>query len=261
LDDEGEVSNSNKRGLQVPSDIKKDPPSKWKKIRKIVVSYIFSPYFIMHFCRIALIYWLYRFDNYAAVGLLIWLFYSFLIIKSDTIKYFTFIFAWPCLLFSYNMFMVSNIEDLITIPTDINSKYEWTHFCAEKFSYPTFDFMTVQLTIVIFSVFTRTSTYSVISSKPQHKSKYQNKLKSEGDDLKENLIQISDDNNKNKIDPPKENIQISTESAKEDLSLKDLVVKFIITNIDKITVICMYILAIQKVNISHFSKIIIFLFF
>jgi hypothetical protein len=230
----------NEGGEDIKPEVNKS--STWQKIKQVIVSYIFSPFFILHFCRLATIYWVYRYNNFPAIGLLIWLFYSFLIIKSESMKYITFIIAWPCLWYSYNTFMISNITDFIDIPAEGNDKIIWSQYCLENLNSPFLDFLIIQITIVIFSIFTRTNMKNRVTlSYMERKSK---------GDLGENLLFIQNGEyiNENKI-----------HEVHSEITFRELIVKLLITNIDKITVVVMYFLAIQKVNITHFSKIYIYI--
>ena len=80
-------------------------------------------------------------------------------------------------------------------------------------------------------------------------------LKNSTKGINEKIISNSENNNSQEL---KENLlsnnKIHTEEniIDEENSFSNLIFKLLITNIDKITLIFMYFIAIQEVNISHF---------
>lgn len=233
------------------------------KIKEILIKYIFSAYFVLHFCRLAIIYWTWRFSNYPTAGNLIWLFYSFLTIKADNMKFLTFWLAWPLLIYSYVSFMISNIPGFLDkIITDENREI-FKQYAIEEFDYPILEFIPIQLTILIFSVLMRIiytgNIYEDKGKVMDKKNVHVNAVRNTSTDLKESLIEkdnlIPNLNTCNNSDS-KSNSRLKKEFI---ISFVDLLSKLLITNIDKITVIFMYFLAIEKVNLSHFILTAIFL--
>ena len=104
-------------GLELPypdEPIKEEKKeNKCIKFLKTIYEYLQSPYFILHFCRIGVIFWLYVYRNYPSVGLLIWLFFSFLVLNIKKMKYLTFIVKWPCLLYTIWTIHISNIKGIL----------------------------------------------------------------------------------------------------------------------------------------------------
>jgi hypothetical protein len=49
------------------------------KVLERIKDYFFSPNFILHICRISAILWLYSYQNFYSIGIIIWLFFSFLL--------------------------------------------------------------------------------------------------------------------------------------------------------------------------------------
>jgi hypothetical protein len=229
-------SNNSMRESLIENDknidnIKKDSDSKsfWIKLKETVVSYIFSPFFVLHFCRLGLILWIYNYSNYPTIGLLIWLFYSFNILSSRYMKVFTFIIVWPILLYSYNAFMIANIPKLM----DLSDK-DWIIFSLygiNKFDQKFWNFLFVQIIILLFTIFSRNLV-----------------------DSNRNAIK-SDNNNQIEITVEGDHQSQKKDEKQTKISFLDLILKLIITNIDKITLVFMYLVAIKTVNLSHFSNI------
>jgi hypothetical protein len=196
----------------------------WVRIRDFIVSYIFSPYFSLHLCRLAIIFWIYTFRNYPTLALMLWFFYSCLIINSKRMWFITYLLAWPVLLYLYNTLMVYNIPGLIK-PNSHDSLYGF-----EVLENPNIQFLMIQLTIFLISIFSKTLNMN--------------------ENLSESIYDFQG-NSEVLI------LNGQEKSPRTKISIVDLLVKLIITNIDKITLIFMYLIAIQRVNISHACKYII----
>jgi hypothetical protein len=244
--------NKSKSFLETEKDIDEELQKNfWTRVKEILIKYIFSPYFVLHFCRLAIIYWTWRFSNYPTAGLLIWLFYSFFTIKAENMKNVTFWLAWPLLIYSYVSFMISNIPGFLDkIITDDNREI-YKQYAIEKFDTPLLEFIPVQLTILIFSVLMRLNSKKEIEKESENRNV--NAVLNTSTDLKESLIEKQ----------PKQinNLSILEQNEKFEykISFVDLLAKLFITNIDKITVIFMYFLTIEKVNVAHFILTTIFL--
>jgi hypothetical protein len=194
----------------------------WYKMRLFILDYIFSPYFSLHLCRLAIIYLIYSFINFPIVCLIIWLFYSFLTIDINRMRIITYILGWPVLIYLYNSFMISNIPNLIDNIDKSLNLYGIQVF-KERVN---FKFITLQLTIFLFAIFSKILTRA---------KKYQSKNQSN----KEFLLAHEE----------------SFDASHKSVSFRDLLAKLVVKNFDKISLVFMYLIAIQEVNILHTCKI------
>ena len=221
------------------------------KFLKTIYEYLQSPYFILHFCRIGVIFWLYVYRNYPSVGLLIWLFFSFLVLNIKKMKYLTFIVKWPCLLYTIWTIHISNIKGILLQDAiednEKRIKYEhiglrkWEKYNEQYIIYPFNQYFEYAFMNIVF-IFAALFSKALLNYKDSDEKK---KPKIENIDplLKEIII---DDGKKE-------------EKKKKEVSLGNIVLKLIIVNIDKITLVVMYVLSIYTVNISHLILVIIFM--
>jgi hypothetical protein len=236
----------------------------WMRIRDFIISYILSPYFILHFCRLAVLYLIYSYRNYPTIFLMFWFFYSCLIINAGKMKTVTYIIAWPALIYIVICFAVCNIPDFLYF------KLEDSVYAFENLRNPKFEVGIVQITIFLFAILTKTlnkkQTQVVIEEKP--KPAFQEVLLERKPS--ENNEEDADGNNtvndinhkKNSVDEDEDSKTVTNKTIKdeethvqeESISILDLFFKLVLTNVDKITLVFMYLIAIQKVNIAHASK-------
>ena len=230
---------------------KKEKENKCIKFLKTTYEYLQSPYFILHFCRIGIIFWLYIYRNYPSIGLLIWLFFSFLVLNIKKMKYLTFIVKWPCLLYTIWTIHISNIKGFLlqdSLEDDekrIKSEHiglrKWEQYNEQYITYPfnqqiEYGFMNI---VVIFAALFAKALLNYKDSEVKHKPQIENV-----DPLLKEII----------IDDGKKE-----EEKKKEVSLGNIILKLIIVNIDKITLVVMYVLSIYTVNISHLILVIIFM--
>lgn len=155
---------------------------------------------------------------------------TFLIIKVEKIiLWLNFIFIWPCLITVYNLLIIANVDKLILNDIDETEAKKFSFLGLQKLTTnKTLYFYLIHLTIIIFSI------YSKILTKYFSNTQYKIEIiKKSNTNLAENLL---------------------INKTNEEFKFKDLIIKLFVVNIDKITVIFMYLVAIKEVNLIHFSK-------
>jgi hypothetical protein len=218
----------------------------WMKIRDFVISYILSPYFILHFCRIVVIYLIYTYRNYPTIALLFWFFCSCLIIDARKMKAVTYLLAWPVLVYLSISFMICSIPKYL----DLDSKESLLAFdLLEK---PQFEIGMVHLAVFLFAIFSKTLNIKSKVQIQEHRSSELSEILLDKRNEEEEADKDKEDTDK--IDIAVEDdkkVKLKKLNDDKSISIFDLIFKLLITNVDKITLVFMYLIAIQIVNISH----------
>jgi hypothetical protein len=190
----------------------------WYKIRYLVINYMFSPYFCLHVCRLAVTYMLYGMINFPMIGLLAWLFYSFLVLDIQKLRLVTYATIWPALIYMYNSYMFSNIPNIIEVNKGL------AIYCLEVFNGNTRRFFELQITIFLFAIFC--------------KILYLDKRKQSTNSSVNQHLLVEEDRS----------------SFGNSITLPKILLRLIVRNLDKISLIFMYLIVIQRVNMSHTCK-------
>jgi len=208
-----------------------------KKIIQYLKNYLSSPSFVLHFTRFGIITWIYFYRNYPSFFLLIWLSITFLFIKTSKNLFITKYIAFPSLYYTILIMHYSNIQNVYIVPSDPKEKIKKEHFGFIKFEYDQrIEYSCLFLVLLLTYLF----TYSLVRHIEEKKIIKKYKDKNLNDNMNENLIE-----NKNKSD---------------FISMKNILLKFILANIDKLTLASMYFVANQFVNFSHVLLVILFNF-
>ena len=262
------------------------------KFCKKFLNYFSGPYFVLHIVRILSITWIYFYTNFYSVGVIIWLFFSFLHLDVIVIRYLAIIILLPIIVVSLISLNGSRIFDSFFNDLDELAKIKYMHFALGNYSddYTSYiRFIAVNIFfcfIICFISILNKSSNDMDEKKDDDNIKEENELKQhllydmENDsieirnNIKENQKNELIDNNIN-IDQTKEekdrnnkdnNILLEEEIRKEDnnnklmkSTLSNIIKKNIFVNIDKITLIVMYFVANKTINVIHLIFVIIFM--
>jgi len=192
------------------------------RIKHFIISYIYSPYFIMHFTRLGIIVWVILFKSYISMFPLLWLFRSFTIISFKEIYYFSVV-VFPFLLIQVFLYYLANIPGILLVE-NIHIANELGLQVFDSTIFPLYCFfMMIIIFIFVISIYID-NTYS-------------------GNIFDE----IDSDSNKKDIE----------KKSKKTVNLSDIITYHILMNTDKLSIIFLFIVGISAINIIHLSKIII----
>jgi hypothetical protein len=80
------------------------------EIYEKVKNYFLSPSFILHVCRISAVFWLYFYQNFYSIGVIIWLLFAFLFKHIKSNRFVTIIFLAPMVIICLFCYHLSNID-------------------------------------------------------------------------------------------------------------------------------------------------------
>ena len=208
-----------------------------KKIIQYIKNYLSSPSFVLHFTRFGIIAWIYFYRNYPSFFLLIWLCITFINVKTSKNLLITKYIAFPSLYYTITLMHYTNIPNVYIVPSNLNEKIKKEHFGFIKFEYDQrIEYSCLFLVLLLTYLF----TYSLVRHIEEKKiiKRYENK--NINNNMKDILIENKNENN--------------------SISMKNILLKFILANIDKLTLVSMYFVANQFVNFSHVLLVILFNF-
>ena len=213
--------------------------STFKSILLFIKNYLSSPSFVLHFTRFGVIFWIYFYRNYASLILIFWLCISFLYTKTSNNIFITKIFAFPSLYYTIIMIHYSNIPFVYYTPSNLNDKIKNEHIGLIKFEFDQrIEYSSLFFVLFLMYIF----SYSLVRHIEEKKEKKKDY----------NIIQ----NNNNLNVPLIEN----DKKEKKVISLKNIFLNTIFSNIDKLTLVSMYFVANQFVNFTHVLLVIFFIY-
>ena len=274
---------------------KKNEENLFNKIKFKLKSFFTSPGFVLHICRIIGIIYLYYLRNFFAIVVFIWLFFSFLNFHIRSNRYITFVLI--CFIFvSFILFHCANINGYFEEEKQmyyhfgiykVNERFKCylLYLCINLFIF--FDIL------FIFALYYADSSKKdiikeekkeIIIESPEKKDMNENLIDKENEQQDEeannDIIEIEeeDENNKdNKDDEIKKRrvtelikskekkilkiskiLKIDKETLK-NLTLLNIIAKAILSHIDKISLIAMYFICINSMNVIHMILVIIFM--
>ena len=237
-----------------------------KEIIKNIYLFITSPAFIIQFSRVMSIFWMYFYRNFYSLGIFITVFFSFLFLDTAKNKYLTIFLLTPMVFISLVCFHISNIIGFFEYFETEEDKVRYMHFGLGKYEYSFLEYYAGN----IFYIFIMFLIYSFFNSpkKEEEKNKNINLVVEEEKKEKTSLLNINNSNkdsiNKIKItfvsDEGEKKVEKKEEKkAIQDLSLLNVILKYFFYNIDKITLIVMYLVAVKSINVIHLILVVIFL--
>ena len=274
----------------------------WEKLIIRIKKIISNPSNILHVCRISAILWLYYYQNFYSIGVIIWLFFSFLYIRVTSNKFVTIIFLAPMVFVCLFCYHLANIDGFIE--NKENQKI-FRNFALGKFSHKNVEYILCNIFYFLITIFIYTIFNEKIVKKKEKKDdekiEPKNILKKniiqkteEEENKEENIIDnlgekyIEDEKEENNINIEKEkekdndkeddkleelasklnnlieenNNEVEEETIEElynNLTIINIIIKAVFLNIDKITLIALYVVAVYSINITHFILVIIFM--
>lgn len=129
------------------------------------------------------------------------MFHTFLIISiKGYMKYINYIYVWPLLILSYNLFIVSNIENLIDLDSQgSQGKTIYSHWGLEKFQsefYVIF-FLFIHCTLLLFAIYSKIVNLYLNNKRYENylelrrDRKFENAVISKSGKLNESLVKLS----------------------------------------------------------------------
>ena len=228
-----------------------------------IAQYFKSPYFILHFCRVSIIVWLYLYRMYISCLLLIWLFASFLVLKVQTLKYFNYVLLWPSLFYTCYVFHFANIKEMYHDSTNKSISVKYGLWGIKLFKYQYVEYPFIHLVIMLCFLYNK----AMISNSEQL-----NEIKKDIVDKKDETLLLDDTNKEQKkegddvdnkkvplLEKDESNDKENAPHKDKEIRLIDLIMKFCLIHIDKITLVCMYLIAMNMVNLTHFILVVIFM--
>ena len=263
----------------------KELPKKINVLACINVIYRFLNFLMEHpnfnyeMERIISILWTYYYRNYYSLGMYLVLFCSFFFGDLIKNKFLILFILTPILLITIGSFHISNIDGIIEDLSDDNKVF-YSKFAIRKYKYLYLEHIIghVYYLTVIFLIYT-------FYSREKTKKKYDKNLNIKNNELLEDIIPknedkkkgrptiIEDDLYENKSDESesddsdddfmeKENIPkvkfVEQKKTIKSFSLMRLLIKQFFSHMDKITLIIIYFVALNKINITHVILVLIF---
>ena len=258
-----------------------------KKFLLKVKKFIYNPSFILHICRISAILWLVFYQNFYSIGIIIWLFFSFIFLKVTSNRYVTVIFLAPMVFVCLFCYHLANIEGIIE---NKDNKKIYRNFALGKFTRKNVEYILCNvfyflITLFIYRIF-RIKKEPVKEKKIEIENDNEEIIISEKGQLQQKLIQekYEDENELNiikeeekededddfnsrakkvdefiKVDDNKNEQEEKTKELYDNLTIINILIKVLINNLDIITLVFLYILSVYSINISHLILVIIFM--
>ena len=274
----------------------KDEEDKTKQKKFINIFYdklaviFLNPYYIMHVCRIMAIIWIYSFRNFYSLGIFIWLFFSFVYLHITSNEFWSKFVLIPCISISLFSIHISRIDGVFEFDK-LEIKIKYLHFALGKYNY---DYLRYIFSI-FFYFFSNYFIYTlnefkneIIKKAPlphfEQKNIVDNLKEKKNEEKKINLQEEDIDYNKNNekifvsemnlidestidkqivFNKDLENIKEDEELKEEELNkvtLNNIILKNFFCNIDKITLIGMYLAAFNEINFFNLIILICFMF-
>ena len=222
-----------------------------KKVLNVIINFITSPILIINICRIISIFYIYLYTSFYSIGIFIAFFLSSIYIDVKKNRLLTAYLLTPMLILSLLSYHISNINGLFENFSDERRK-RLLNFALGKYEYSFLEYYGHNL----FFVFIMFLIYSFYSSLKTTKiMTYNNSI----NDANEPLLEIVPENENNNIIEIVDLDEHEKEKKQSDLNFGNLILKFIFTYIDLITLIAMYFVSMRSINIIHLVLVVIFL--
>ena len=257
------------------------------KINIYLLHFFTHPDFIIHLLRVISIIWIYELRNFFSIGIYIFLFCSFIFNDISKNKILTIFLLLPITIISFGCLHISNINGYLENLNE-NERDNYIHYGLEK-DEGNLKYIFVGIYYLFVILFLNSFIDYNSSTKLKMNLPSRNSLLAENDNWELNIIEDNkvpllikgekNEENKNNKEIDNNNININNKSNNninnnintnnknnkkdknlEDILLSDVILKFIYLNIDKITLVVMYLISMHTVNIIHFIFIIIFIF-
>ena len=237
--------------------------------KKILLDLWHNPNIILHICRIMAIIWIYFFRNFYSLLIMVWLFFSFLYLHITTNSFWTKFVLIPSIFISLFSIHISRIKGVLDDYDEVKTA-KYFHFALGKYDY---DYLRYIFMIIFFFfanhfLYVLNNYYKDYIIIPQDDLKDSNDInnsQSNESDININLDNLGKDelNLEDKIKNIDDFEIKSNDDAKEEeykmITIKNYLIKLFFCNINKITLISLYIVISNSINIFHFIFLFIFM--
>ena len=236
------------------------------KIKSALLKFFTNQEFILFFFRILSLIWIYTMRTFFSLGIFTFLFFSFVLDDINKIEYLVIFLLIPIDFLTIGCLHVSNINGNAEYLNQNVKRMELLNDFAYEKDDTNIKYIIAGVYFLIIAIFLE-SFHKVKDIKYRDSNSIIRNFKK--DDL------ISDDKNKpllnNDVDNSKieENILINEEidleksnrnkEKSDSIHLSDVLQKSIYDNVDKFTLVVMYIISMHTINIIHFFNIVIFM--
>ena len=198
----------------------------FEKIKNI----FFNPSFILHISRISAILWLYFYQNFYSIGIIIWLFFAFLFKHIQSNRFVTITFLSPMVIICLFCYHLSNIDGYFD---DLKNKKNnrknnklllYSSFGLKKFEHKIIEYILCNIFYYLINLF----TYTIFIRIDEKAKKMANNIKS---GKNEEILEIKNNNvQKDKIETEEDyekmketinNISLLPDNKEQDAYLKD----------------------------------------
>ena len=222
-----------------------------KKTFGVIINFITSSVFIIQFCRVMSIFYMYLYPNFYSIGIFLPLFFSSIFIDIKMNKKWTTFLLTPSLMLTQFSYHMGNVNGFFENYND-ERRRKYLNFALGKYEYSFLEGYGHNL----FFIFVMFLVYSFYPA--------EEKVILRRDNSGENDLIINEDPaepllNEKVIDINDGGDDIIIPKPKNDLNLFNLFLKFIFTHIDKITLIAMYFVSMRSINLIHLVLVVIFL--
>ena len=247
-----------------------------------IKNFFLSPNFILHVCRISAILWLIFYQNFYSIGVIIWLLFAFLYKHIRDNRFVTIIFLSPMViicLFCYHLSNIDGFFDELNNKENNNKQLLYSSFGLKKFAHKNIEYVLCNIFYYLINLF----TYTIFIRIDKKEKIFLNKSKPEK--IEENL-EIKNQNlqnEKKEIEEANKQIRETVKSLSllpdeqykfgeqdflkdnevdelyNNLTFAHIILKGLFSNIDKLTLIPLYFLAVGSINIVHLIIVIIFM--
>ena len=272
-----EKEKNNKKEEDKNKDNKEDLNKNcFSKLIDRIINFCTGQLFILHVMRILAILWLYYIRSFFSLLIFLWLLFSFLYLDSLPIKLLCKVILLPSVNINILFIGGSRIFKSYFDDFDDFTKLKYLNFALGNYDYDLIIFYMINLfyiIIIYFIYFKREINLNLIKVDPK-------KLVIKIEEIKEEPENEEEEKNKNLIEPlikledkeEKNQRSLTTQPTLQDkirdknlfkeadeITFFNLLKKFMFLHINKITLIVMYFVANNEVNIFHLVIIIIFM--
>ena len=281
---EGKEEEENNNDIDMDDNYNEYLLSFWRRMLIKIKKLCLNPTFILHLCLISAILWLYSYQNYYSIGVIIWLFVAFLHYDAKSNKFITIVFLAPMVficLFSYHL---ANIDGFIE---NQDGQKVYRNFALGKFSHKNVEYILCNIFFFLINYFiytiirvenlkTEETTFEKFlkrelkySEERVQDSKERNDIISKIQGLKKEdadyeqkskeLYDLLEKNKKQEEERKKKKEENVIADLYHDLTFFNILAQLIYNGIDKITLIFIYLLAVNSINLIHLIAVIIFM--
>ena len=222
-----------------------------------IFRFIISPICIIQFCRIISIFYIYFYPNFYSIGIFISFLFSSVFTNVNQNKPLTLYLLTPMVVITSISYHISNINGFFENFNE-EKRRRYLNFALGKFEYSFLEYYGHHL----FFMFIMFLLYSFDDSTEKTIKIKGNKDFAGINEIEEPLLRntVEDENNNIiEINPIQKEEKFIIVERKDNLTFWNILLKYIFSNIDKITLIAMYFVSMRSINLIHLVLVIIFI--